>query len=358
MYYFFILAECSCFAFALFSLFKKISIFKCDFKFLFLLLFLSGCFAISNFLGGSSSYSWLAGIKFFIFCTILIFSIVLVETARLVLFVFLFLELAGYFISGDIFTKYGIVHFLLFGCLMSISMKKEVLAKKIVFLTLGMEFLQAIVLSSRTGLLFCAFSVMIMLLPGRYMRSLVRWGAFTLPLLYVMAMYFVQQLITAESSWISASASNFERSLMVAWAVDNFPKFILYGPREQFSEVINMAIENRWLHATYIIDPHNFLLSVWVWLGGVLMLLGYFLWCRLFDFSKYKVNYFQDIFMKSYAILAFFSMIIFITAPPNSAGRLKMALVLGVAIAGLRYPKVLMCMKAGRSSVPKFQNLA
>jgi len=345
MYYFFLVAEYSCVAFSLFNLLKKISIARVGIKCLFLLIIFFGCLLFSIGLGDSDS--WMAGIKFLNFCVIFIFSLWFPGKARLFLIVFLPIEMVAHFVAGDIFTKYGVIYFLLFGCLLVISVENGARARKIIFLFLLLEILQAFLLASRTSLLFCVIVLMILLLPVGRIRSFISWVALVLPPLYIVALSVFHHLLTDESSWTqilssSASASNFERSLMAAWAVDNFNQFILYGPGEGFSDAVNAIIENRWLHATYIIDPHNFLLSVWVWLGGMVMFMGYFLWCRIFNFSKYKIHDFSNAAIKYYAILACFAVVLFITAPPSAAYRLKVALVLGVAVAGLRRPNILM----------------
>jgi len=305
----------------------------------FFLMILLTSMCISSALGGIDAFLFV--LKVLSFCFLVWFSLKFAKRARCIVVVFMLFEVISRFYDLGGFSKHAFVHFFLFGCLFFVGQDGLSRMKKFFLLIFfSLEIIQATLLGSRASMLFIfmAFCILMLgrMLSHKQLRGCVIFGAIAAPPVYFFLMYIVHHSIVSGYDVVRLTPSNMERSAMIAWCIDHLSSFILTGPGTQFFDAMRIYGPQVRDFQTNVVDPHSFLLVAWMWLGLAPVLFLYYMWCKLFmairRFNPGKLNFKG----KYFAIIISYAVVLFITTPPDASSRLKVALLLGVGIAGLR----------------------
>lgn len=305
---------------------------------------------ISIMLGGSLAVAMI--VKVFFFALAITYAIRKPRAARWWLTASIVISLLAQAAAGNVLNKLSTIPFLLVACLWAAG-RARLGRFELVFLVLalGAECIQALVLEGRGLLIAVALACGLLLSPLNLARRTVVASAVLLPIFYPLALTFVFNLLLSGSDILSATSSNLERSAMAAWCIDNLSSFPLVGPGSSlFTEEINAikVAEQQAVADDY--DPHQFLLSAWIWLGSSTVGALYFLWCSIWIPKKSDFFAATDQRIKLFSILAIIAILTFVLSPPDTTARLQVAMLAGIAIAGLRNPSIL--SRKGRTIAP------
>lgn len=282
-------------------------------------------------------------LKVILFGSALFFSVRNASSAKRFLIFSILLLFSIQTIDGKFYSKLTTVPFLLF-TLLWISNKHELQKRHwlILFFSIICELTQAIILESR-GLLLASFlSMVIIIAPLRKLKILIFLFAVIFPILYPAILSLVFSQITSGSSVFEGTASNYERSSMLWWSVNNLGSYILVGPgAEFFTSEINFFKELEQRAVADLYDPHHFLLSSWVYLGSAAASFLYVLWVMFWCANLNGNVGAYDVKMKIFSVLAVIGIVTFTVSPPDSSTRMQVALVIGIAVAGMRDRSVL-----------------
>lgn len=245
--------------------------------------------------------------------------------------------------AGNVLNKLSTVPFLLIACLWA-TPRKRFGARELVFLVLalGAEFIQAFALESRGLLIAVVMACGLLLIPLKLVRRTVVTSAILLPILYPLGLTLVFTSLLSGSDFLNATSSNFERSAMAAWSVDNLSSYALVGPGNIFfTAEINAikVVEQQAVGDNY--DPHQFLLSAWISLGSSTTAVVYILWSSIWIFKR-SDRFAPNRRTRLFSILAILAILTFVLSPPDTTARVQVAMLTGIAIAGLRDPSILM----------------
>lgn len=296
---------------------------------------------VAVLIGGE--YAILAVSKVILFSIIISYAINRPLIASWVLLASLCITLFAQAVDGNVLNKLSTIPFLVLVCLF-IQLKNVSTRIAFYLLTFALtaEFIQAIALESRGLLIASTITTFLLFLSARLVRNTVIISAIILPVFYPLFLTFVYQELVTDSGVFTATSSNFERSAMAAWSVDNFFQYPLVGPGYSlFSEEMNSIKISYGQSVADLYDPHQFLLSTWISLGGITTCILYFLWCYLWLSAHCRSQLILSEKIRTYGILGIFSVLTFTLSPPDSTARVQVALLAGIAICGLRDPFVL-----------------
>lgn len=297
--------------------------------------------AISIFLGGRAVA--LMAIKVIFFALTIAFALCQPRAARSWLLVSVAIELIAQATAGNVLNKLATVPFLLMACLWVASRARLGMREfLIIVLALSAETIQALALESRGLLLAVVIAGVMLLGPLRFVRRAVATSAALLPVVYPLILTFISVALLSGSNLLAATSSNFERSAMAAWSIMNLSTYPLVGPGGSvFVEQIDIIkiLGEQAVQDAY--DPHQFLLSAWIWLGTSVIAVLYIAWCAIWLSKGGALQGTTDGKIRVFSILAFLAIFTFILSPPDTSRRVQVALLTGIAIAGLSDPSIL-----------------
>ena len=319
-------------------------------------LFLSGLFfltvplvVVSMVLGGTSVVAMVVKVLFFVLA--IVYAISEPRAARWWLIAAIVTSLLVQASAGNVLNKLSTLPFLMIACLWATTRARLRTGEFVVLaLAIGAEFIQAIALESRGLLIAGVMACWLMLGPLNLVRRTVVISAILLPIIYPLGLTLVFTSLLSGSDFLDATSSNFERSAMAAWSVDNFSSYPLVGPGSiLFTAEINAikVLGQQAVGDNY--DPHQFLLSAWILLGSSITVVLYIFWCSIWIF-KGSNRFASNRRTRLFSILAILAILIFVFSPPDTTARVQVAILAGIAIAGLRDPSIL--MRKLKSSMP------
>jgi len=296
----------------------------------------------SMFLGGGAVASM--AVKVIFFALAIAFAMREPRAARWWLLVSVVISLVAQAAAGNVLNKLSAVPFLLIASLWAAS-RAQIGAKELclIVLALGAEFVQAFALESRGLLMAVVIACAMLVGPLKFLRRTVATSAVLLPIAYPLFLTFLFTAFLSGSEALKATASNFERSAMAAWSVQNLSSYPVVGPGVSlFVNEINFikVLGDQAVYDAY--DPHQYLLSAWIWLGSSAVAVLYIAWCAIWLSEGGAHHVTTDRRIRVFSILAFLAILTFMLSPPDTSGRAQVALLTGIAIAGLRDPSILM----------------
>lgn len=257
------------------------------------------------------------------------------------------IELVAQAAAGNVMNKYSPIPYVLLASLWAASNARVGTREFIViFLALVAECVQALVLESRGLLLLSVIAFGMLFGPLRRLRLAVVASAVLLPVVYPLTLSLVFAAFLSGSSLLEGTASNFERSAMSAWCINNLSSYFFVGPGGSlFADEINTLKDVVGQVNFDAYDPHQFLLSAWLWLGSFMLAALYTGWCTIWLPKGRQWYGFADGRIRYYSILATIAILTFVLSPPDSSRRVQVGLLTGIAIVGLRAPSILVRKK-------------
>lgn len=307
--------------------------------FISILFYIGILFACASIIvGGISVVAMIVKVLFFVIA--IAYSIRKPEAARWWLIFSIVISLLAQASVGNVLNKLSTLPFLMFACLWVITCtcvsSRELI---ILALALGAECAQALVLESRGLLLAVVMACGLLLCPLNLVRRAVVICAILLPIVYPLVLKLVLTELLSGSEFLSATSSNFERSAMASWCVDNFFSYPVIGPgSDLFADEINTIMKIGQLAVNENYDPHQFFLSAWIWLGSSTVAILYIFWCYLWISNGWNCILITNPRVRVFSILAIQAILTFVLSPPDTAARVQVAMLTGIAIAGLRDP--------------------
>jgi hypothetical protein len=297
---------------------------------------------ISVYLGGNDVA--IMGVKVIFFMLAIGFAMMEPRAARWWLLASIVISLLVQASAGNVLNKYSTLPFLLMACLWATARANFGMREIIVVVFfLAAEFVQALVLESRGLLLSAVMACGFLVVPLNVARRTVIISAVLLPIFYPVALASIFATFISGSNIVDATSSNFERSAMAAWCINNLSFYSLVGPGSLlFTEEINAIkiLGEQAVADNY--DPHQFLLSAWIWLGTYTVLVLYIIWCLIWIFKGRDWVVTVDRRIKLFAIIAITAILTFVLSPPDTTTRVQVAMLVGISVAGLRDPSILM----------------
>ena len=300
------------------------------------LLFSSLAMTLSMIIGGMPALGM--AIKVLLFIAALFWAKNSPLAARPVLigatFLIFFIEV----LDGNFYSKLTSVPFLLLAVFW-ILRKAEIRPLHLLIFVMAVlcEAAQAGYHGSRGGLAICFITLVALVVPSKFIWRTFVSLALVIPILYpVILSSFFDDMISG-TGLIAPTASNYERSSMAAWSIENFSSYILVGPGgDIFTSEINFfkTLGRQALYEMY--DPHHFVLSAWVFLGSLSAVVLYAFWSAFWILTLDNNKAGHNLRTKIFVILGLIGVVTFTVNPPDSSARLQVALMLGIALAGMR----------------------
>ena len=283
-------------------------------------------------------------VKVFFFLIAIAYAIKNPRAARWWLLTSVVVSLVAQAFAGNVLNKLSTVPFLLIACFWVLS-RISLGLREVVAVTLFLiaELIQAFVLESRGLILSVGIAICFLIIPLKLIRFGTILIAILLPIVYPFALTLIFDGFLSDSNVINATSSNFERSAMAAWCVNNIFLYPFNGPGGiLFADEVNAMklLGEQAVADAY--DPHHFLLSAWVWLGSFAILMLYAIWCLIWIYKAKSQVLILNQRIKIFAVIATTGIITFTLSPPDSTARVQVAMLVGIAIAGLRDPLILL----------------
>lgn len=296
---------------------------------------------VSIILGGTSVAVMVVKVLFFVLA--IAYAIRKPRAARWWLIASIVISLLAQASAGNVLNKLSTVPFLLFACLWATARAQFRTREFVVLaLALGAEFIQAFALESRGLLIAVLMACGLLLGPLNLVRRTVVTSAILLPILYPLGLTLVFTTLLSGSDFFNPTSSNFERSAMAAWSVDKLSSYLLVGPGSIFfTDEINAFKLTAQQVVSDNYDPHQFFLSAWISLGSSNTAVLYIFWCSIWIF-KGSDRFTPNRRTRLFSILAILAILTFVLSPPDTTARVQVAMLIGIAIAGLRDPSIFM----------------
>lgn len=237
-------------------------------------------------------------------------------------------------LDGHVLDKYSSVPVLLLCAILFAGGWRPRLHKLYWWIAILIEAVQSIYMESRSGLLIATVVGVLTLVPFLRNRRVVLVFAIAVPICYPLFLQYVYFLLNAGVPGLDPTASNVQRSVMAAWSVQHYLDYFLSGPGSGvFAALVGQPIEDLANVKADTADPHQFLLSTWVFLGAgstSLLYLGWSMsWARFarvfLPSESYEATY--------AASLCLFAVLVFSIAPPDAYQRLLTSLICGLVLA-------------------------
>lgn len=306
------------------------------------LLFIALAFTgTSIFLGGGAVASM--AVKVILFALAIAFAMREPRAARWWLLVSVVIELVAQAAAGNVVNKLAAVPFLLTASLWATS-RAQLGARELLVIRLALiaECVQALAFESRGLLIAVGMTCAALFVPLKVVRRMVVTSAVLLPIVYPLVLTLISAALLSGTNLITATSSNFERSAMAAWSIKNLSEYPLVGPGGSlYVDEMNFikALGDQASSDAY--DPHQFLLSAWIWLGSFAIAALYVAWCAIWFFKRGARHGVMDARIRLFSILAILAILTFVLSAPDTSRRVQVALLTGIAIAGLRHPLIL-----------------